>query len=617
GPSTRRRPLPPSPPPRTAASLPRRAAPPRRRLLHSPPPLTAPHAPPPLTSPPRPAARVAASLASSPLPLTAPHPHARPPPLLTSPSLQPASPPLCDRAPPAPPRPAAPLPGRWPFPAGPSLPGSSPGRPVPPSPTAAPSRCVPPGRQFLPGSASPAGASSRPLKTSHRFKQVAKGFMGKMIPSKERLFQGSTSTGSRHEALLRCVDPNLQGVPIALQRNEGEEDEEAEGEDAGDRQEGEEAGDRLEDEEAGDGQEDAQADEELMGGDGSEEVVQRRGTRRSHYVNPPPIPAAVDKKLMKPNGDRTPNGLLGNLIRVHNPGVVEKNGETIPVITWKHFALAPHVMYGSVQGLVRYKFWKYYCVNPSEQDHPNKVTNSWLKSQGQPVGRFRDASETYLTAEEYGSISHPLFEDQPGPYKALCDLWASEEFQERSRKHRNAGTKNATHKLGGDRYCRKAQRSAEYGKEIQRRHGEGFDWRTALVDPQAVYESGGSKSHGRYSMFNGMIDSRQSSGGTNSRQRRTTSEKEIDSLRQEIQKRDAFLKAQEEYQKKQQAHAERLHAQQMAAIQAIYQAQGWHLSCQRLHRHQYRHSGEWIGSAGVESLPNSSASLRTTWRSEF
>ena len=56
-------------------------------------------------------------------------------------------------------------------------------------------------------------------------------------------------------------------------------------------------------------------------------------------------------------------------------------------------------------------------------------------------------------------ISHPLFQDQPGPYKALCDLWASEAFQERSRKHRNEGTKNAGHKLGGDSYRRKAQRT--------------------------------------------------------------------------------------------------------------------------------------------------------------
>ncbi|WVZ52768.1 hypothetical protein U9M48_003793 [Paspalum notatum var. saurae] len=310
-------------------------------------------------------------------------------------------------------------------------------------------------------------------RMSRKLKQIAKGFAGKMIPSKERLFQGSTSTGSRREALLRCMDPNLQGVPIALQRNEGEEDEEVE------EAEAEDAGDRQEDENAGDGHEGAQADadlmggdEDLMGGDGSEEVVvQTRGTRKSHYVHPPPIPATADKILIRPISDcqwedvtwdgtghhRTPNGLLGNLIRVHNPGVVQKDGETIPVTTWKHYALAPHVTTITV--------W-------IPQSRIMQVTNCWLKSQGQPLGHFRDASEMYLTAKKYASVSHPLIQDQPGPYKALCDLWASEGFQ------------------------------AEYGKEMERRHGEGFDWRNAPVDPQTVYDSGGGKSHGRYSMCN-------------------------------------------------------------------------------------------------------------------
>ncbi|WVZ64237.1 hypothetical protein U9M48_013790 [Paspalum notatum var. saurae] len=108
-----------------------------------------------------------------------------------------------------------------------------------------------------------------------------------------------------------------------------------------------------------------------MGGDGSKEVVQRRGTRRSHYVNPPPIPAAADKKLIKPIGDSQWED-----------------------VTWDGTG---HL------GLLT-AYWKYYCVDPSEQDHANKVpenvTNSWLKSQGQPLGRFRDASEMYLTAEK-------------------------------------------------------------------------------------------------------------------------------------------------------------------------------------------------------------------------
>ncbi|WVZ83462.1 hypothetical protein U9M48_030607 [Paspalum notatum var. saurae] len=349
-----------------------------------------------------------------------------------------------------------------------------------------------------------------PPGMSHRLKQVAKGFVEKIIPSKERLFQGTSTSSSRREALLRCADPNLQGVPIALQRTEGEEDEEEAGggqqdEEAG----GEEAGGGQEDEEAGgDLQEDAGADADLMGGDGSEEVVQRRGTRKSHYINPPPVPAPADRRLIRPIGDgyghrRTPNAVLGNLIQTHNPGVVVKNGETIPVTTWKHFALAPHVTHGSMQGFVKHKFWKYFRVDPSEVDYAEKVLDQAAKKI------CKDAFSNLRFQTE-----HPLFVDQPGPYKE------------------------------------------EYGKEMERRHGEGFDWRHAPVNAQAVYDSGGGKTHGHYSMFNGMIDSRQVQRGSSSQssdgssgQRRTTSDMEIESLRQGIQKRDAFLKAQKEYQR--------------------------------------------------------------------
>ena len=81
---------------------------------------------------------------------------------------------------------------------------------------------------------------------------------------------------------------------------QGEEDEE----EAGGGQQDEEAGGRQENEEAGgDLQEDAGADEDLMGGDGSEEVVQRRGNRKSHYINPPPVPVPADRRLIRPIGD--------------------------------------------------------------------------------------------------------------------------------------------------------------------------------------------------------------------------------------------------------------------------------------------------------------------------
>ncbi|WVZ96378.1 hypothetical protein U9M48_042026 [Paspalum notatum var. saurae] len=359
--------------------------------------------------------------------------------------------------------PAALLPGAPPSaPGAPPWPGAPPGAPPRPSPVGVP-RCVSlsdaqhrPSPAYLGAPPRHSSVSLLGIPMSRRFKQVTKGFVGKMIPSKERLFQ------------------------------ESEEDEEAEGENAGDRQEDEKAGDRQEDEkagdrqedeEAGDGQEDAQADEELMGGDGLEEVVQRKGTRRSHYVNPPSIPTAADKKLIKPIGDsqwedvtwngtghrRTPNGLLGNLIRVHNPGVVEK--------------------------------MKYYYVNPSEQNHASKVLENAAN-------------------------------------KICKDLFSNLRIQISQALTRHFVT------CGHLKNFRSGQASIEMlGQRTQRISLEVTDTAERL--------------NARYSMFNGMTDSRQvqrrsssqSSGGSSSRQRRTTSEMEFDSLRQEIQKRDAFLKA--------------------------------------------------------------------------
>ena len=71
-------------------------------------------------------------------------------------------------------------------------------------------------------------------------------------------------------------------------------------------------------------------------------------------------------------------------------------------------------------------------------------------------------------------------------------------------------------------------------------------------------------------MFNGMIDSREvraqrrssleSSGGSSSRQRRTTRDMEIERLREELRQRD-------EYQKQQQDYWASYNAQQQSVIQ--------------------------------------------------
>ncbi|PVH64241.1 hypothetical protein PAHAL_2G221000 [Panicum hallii] len=60
------------------------------------------------------------------------------------------------------------------------------------------------------------------------------------------------------------------------------------------------------------------------------------------------------------------------------------------------------------------------------------------------------------------------------------------------------------------------------------RHGEGYDWRNAPIDPEAVYSSGGGKPHGRYLLFDKVIDSsqvpsRQRAGSSRSASRSTSS----------------------------------------------------------------------------------------------
>jgi hypothetical protein len=50
--------------------------------------------------------------------------------------------------------------------------------------------------------------------------------------------------------------------------------------------------------------------------------------------------------------------VLGNLCRLHNPGIVtDPKGVVVPCTSWSHFALAPHATYGTAQGAVKHDFW--------------------------------------------------------------------------------------------------------------------------------------------------------------------------------------------------------------------------------------------------------------------
>jgi hypothetical protein len=55
---------------------------------------------------------------------------------------------------------------------------------------------------------------------------------------------------------------------------------------------------------------------------------------------------------------RQVNAILGNLLRLHYPGVVVRGaGRTSPVIGCRDYARAPDARYGNAQGSVRNLFW--------------------------------------------------------------------------------------------------------------------------------------------------------------------------------------------------------------------------------------------------------------------
>jgi hypothetical protein len=220
---------------------------------------------------------------------------------------------------------------------------------------------------------------------NRRIKEAAKGVALRASKAGKSLFQGSSSSSSRREALLRCVDPDLSGAPIALQRDD-HEDEDVDSEEGG-----MEGGEEHH-------EEDDESDEDTTDGDSADgSGVTQKQTRKSHVVAPPSVPTRAEARvLIRPVGDRYAylllfslvdsiydtyfcllsysswddtgfdgrghhrqvNAILGNICRLYNPGiVVNKRGETIACTSWRHFGLAPDARFGNAQGAVRDAFW--------------------------------------------------------------------------------------------------------------------------------------------------------------------------------------------------------------------------------------------------------------------
>ena len=151
-------------------------------------------------------------------------------------------------------------------------------------------------------------------RMNRRIKEVANRVVTKASKASKSLFQGSSSSSTRREALMRCLHPELQDTPIALQRSD-DEDEEYEGGEGGEEEEGGQEDEGGQEEESGQEEEDEggeeeeeeeeEDDEDSLGGDSarSSEFMRLR-LRKSHVVCPPSIPTRPDDRvLIIPTGD--------------------------------------------------------------------------------------------------------------------------------------------------------------------------------------------------------------------------------------------------------------------------------------------------------------------------
>jgi hypothetical protein len=117
-----------------------------------------------------------------------------------------------------------------------------------------------------------------------------------------------------------------------------------------------------------------------------------------------------------------------------------------------------------------------FRVNNDDKEHANRVledcakkvykdmtsncriqaTNAYLKAHKVPIKDFKNHLATFLTVDQCTSVSDS-FESMTEAYQALCELWASPEYQHKSKKKRKYGACSGKHTFGGDGYVRLGQ----------------------------------------------------------------------------------------------------------------------------------------------------------------
>lgn len=176
----------------------------------------------------------------------------------------------------------------------------------------------------------------------------------------DSVFQGTGSTMSRRRALAEHLPPQDDAeIEEPVVEDHARDDVEDDG------------GDNVGDDAGDDAGGDSGAGGDSAAGSGTSRV---KRTRNLHFVGPPPELPPESRVLIKPSGKtwiddsftgighyRQVNMVLGNLVRLHWPGLVTlPTGESVPATTWEHYRYGVCRTFGNTQALVWDAFWKRY-----------------------------------------------------------------------------------------------------------------------------------------------------------------------------------------------------------------------------------------------------------------
>ncbi|CAN6351985.1 unnamed protein product [Urochloa humidicola] len=292
----------------------------------------------------------------------------------------------------------------------------------------------------------------------------------------------------------------------------------------------------------------------------------------------PRVPREEDKVELTPVGDRqwredfvskdsrSPNGIIGLLIRRNYPGIVTYKGSRVAAHKVCHYSVVPEPTPNSTQQptsalhKIETKFWYYFKWADGKEARAKTVVrnvikklipNAFYEARLQSIIAYHRGLKVYISRSEACKMYPPVqdymkaipywFATCPNAWRMLAELWNTPDWIAKSRAGRARKEKKLRIHRQGSASAARYQRNMEkklkrpvpeieaylmarteegqdyadidahdnvmaYAQACEAIHGPDFEWDKEPIDGVAAYKAGHGKKHGRYLVGDGMIN---------------------------------------------------------------------------------------------------------------